>query len=1191
MRECSRLLLRAFPCDGAPRSLSLPLFLVPSITLQYAPSPRRKVITKRNNYPTCRTISSKADSKLLPAITYSSSRGGEHARNNTNANRDDNENGWFEKRSEDEWYSILDKDLGEKLKQYLDAHYEGKPSGDERRRQTLKKLLGSKDINILRLVAGLPRNSTVKRSIPQINAPSSPVLEKLDDPVAWISLIERALPVHYRRDVSTEQDVEDEGRLPLPWLLTVLSRARAHRNIDLLSELGLTYGRWQAVLWIIKALLNSQTSGNVDSRIALGQVWQSLGNMILVAEAYENTPNSPASNSDWNAKLGADGLSSSLSYVQQILAHLHHIGLVPTAVYNDTSTHPSLFRPATLHLLSSRILTSLSDAVWRAHEEQTLAKAALTGSNRLFGMEIPGSRYKLKVRSLGPEVWLDFVLWCCVEGGYYKEGASIIQQMEKTQRNWSLISWDAIQTQNQVDWDRVKSRTGGVVGRIEGYSFDEPFVELGTRNISIEVVKALLYGLVDSVDTPSSIRSTNSTTLDLIRILQNHLNRNPDGDEASSSVLLLLRQIESRGLTPEADLKRFERALLQLSKPPKRDMVQTLKRASACSDDHETPANPLHAYLHLHYRALAAHIGNGDLLGAMRTWSLLQNVLDELRQASISEFVDQIRKRETIRTLKKKPDSVMQTFRVPKLLVASLLHLATELRAFEVADWLLRNESVTGPEIEEKDYSVTRISVALIDYAAATADEALIMKVMSKTRRPLHQHVLRALLRCYIDFDAWDMVDELMEHMVRPPKTWTWSQKELATLTRKICILTHTARSTEEGMMQNQQRLKRATNVFIRLVSGPHGQVIPDDHLVDKYPPKVYMEHLKYVLSTASPTIARLCSIDTTMRPARMRLFSMPVDAFNTILRGVVESRGAIAGKSLWDAWCRNLASRKTLETRFEASKISFTDGVVGYIEDNTSVISSMDIVGLGQAIVGVQDHDARQCGNGNGNDNKIVTPNLVTLDILIEASLQEHKTLRKHLRRSRKVIANPQSSLDTLRMLEERIIYWGRSLYSDFGLTRYEIKIKMNDWFRKKIDRNVFIKKGERLQEAISNATRKRLNQRSSANRRRRTHQNTHKRSLLLYNSIRMDGSVRKHLAKNSLTSRRDPTRGRKQATVTNVRPTYPGLIVRRRSGPLSRVALAKKWINEATHRISLQGNLVGGKRARRFSVDESSM
>lgn len=341
----------------------------------------------------------------------------------------------------------------------------------------------------------------------------------------WIEALEPLLQPHLRASSYTGNGSTLNADEKCIEITRILAEAREEDNgLDVLSELGVKHGRWSAVMSIVESLIagaaaritnesSAQLPSNLDwpmstlddadiapieldaisyshttcsarwdefqfdprntdsmateKYTAIEQIWMSLGFIILESA---NLPSAP--------------FTQAMKYVYQIIARLHSSGFVPEHVYTyvHTLNDSTVRRPPIMHLLSSRILTTLSDAVWRAHQDKVIAQAASAGASyRDLGRDPPGGRFRLKVRELGPEVWLEFVLWCCVDGGFAKAGSSIVERMRSrnTDSPWFANQWtsaagDGAADNELIDWDRVKLRHGGSVGQIEGYSRERP---------------------------------------------------------------------------------------------------------------------------------------------------------------------------------------------------------------------------------------------------------------------------------------------------------------------------------------------------------------------------------------------------------------------------------------------------------------------------------------------------------------------------------------------------------------------------------------------------------------------------------------------------------------------------------------------------------------------------------------------
>ncbi|RHZ67529.1 uncharacterized protein CDV56_109090 [Aspergillus thermomutatus] len=265
--------------------------------------------------------------------------------------------------------------------------------------------------------------------------PVSGPKSRQEDPNSWIPLLEHYLPPSLRKipeeAAVTDAEFDDAttiGRESLAQtieLANLLFYARTEGNIDLLAYLGFRLNNWPAVNVLLTRLLDAadtldkysiprrplsshdwgsgagvsldELTGQHAERAPelvhltkspaasdltsfdswterpfadehakrfMAEVWQSLGSIVLAAA--DASPN--------ESKLA-------MSYVFRILARLHHSGAVSDRVYkyDPPSVHRVNFRPPGMHLLSTHIMSALTDAAWLAHEAEVAAKAAAAG--------------------------------------------------------------------------------------------------------------------------------------------------------------------------------------------------------------------------------------------------------------------------------------------------------------------------------------------------------------------------------------------------------------------------------------------------------------------------------------------------------------------------------------------------------------------------------------------------------------------------------------------------------------------------------------------------------------------------------------------------------------------------------------------------------------------------------------------
>lgn len=377
-----------------------------------------------------------------------------------------------------------------------------------------------------------------------------PIAEQQKDANAWVDALQPYLPPTIRRTIGPR--VQELPVYPPPNTTQEISHwldsSQREADLDILSYLGDDLDRWDIVSWIVRtvvegyhsvntvpedilkdyrsrwpknkplsdityaplraatAVLPPPTPYNLDHNLsfesdtryqktrlqkrAIGKIWQFLGSLTL--KAATSTP-------EVSGRL--------MPYVLSTIATLHHYNVVPESVYNDSTAInvSAIQQPPMLYLLSSRILTALSDAAWAAQQASPALAARVPRSQYTF--ELPGTRYKSEVEDLRPEIWLELILWSCLHGGWVVEGANILKTMQSytDTSSWSLISWNQARQDinpnagsSRVKWTDLMDVLEGARPQISGSSSgDSDYIK---RTISSELVSAYVDGLVNVVD-------------------------------------------------------------------------------------------------------------------------------------------------------------------------------------------------------------------------------------------------------------------------------------------------------------------------------------------------------------------------------------------------------------------------------------------------------------------------------------------------------------------------------------------------------------------------------------------------------------------------------------------------------------------------------------------------------------------
>ena len=887
-------------------------------------------------------------------------------------------------------------------------------------------------------------------------------------PAAWATAIESYLPLNLRlRGANLAQEaIHQEDLRPVHTLPEVLSMARLHCKADILSYIGVYQERWEVVIWLVKAMmekypghremekrssqlppllwriadqsLNQITDNAIqvdlprasnvspqhegwcgrlsldqfswpytsdrweDPRIlgrkSLGQIWQSLGTMIL--QAADRPAEDPS-------------YSVIMSHVFQILGHLHRINAFPDSIYNYAPPiDPTVLqRPPTLHLLSRRIMSTLSDVEWGLQWEETITKAMSQG------YELPKASLQPKVREFGPELWLDLVLWACVEGGWVSEGARVVIEMERRMTSkdtrWSTISWPEICEMKtpKLDWTSIlryeidKTRLNQV-GGIRIASGTDSHVEMGTRTVSREVVLALTDGLFN--DPQSTAEGLGMNTVELRRSFiacKSLLDRNHaelDGNFMDAAILRVFESYESVKEQP-GSLSRF----LDLRPTELRQATRNLGTKNL-AQDHETDDSA--AVLGLRHRNLHHFSIDGNLNESLQTFRKIQSSIDTRREAIILAFADELKERlgrgdDVSDLIEDKEDylALIQPPQIPLSALASFIDLITNSRLFDLGHWLLLNEDIDGGLLDPALYSDQNLQPALLRFGTATSDSRLLTKILVSLETPLSEPVVHALLRFQVVLGKWTAVEELLEYLKKAPDM-AWKPSDATMIAKAILQLEH-----EPSENANADSISRALAIVQNLVDGKYNSKADPSQLLPDFSQTRMANQLGRILQTLPGSLSKI-----TTRPAGEDLRAhasadVTPNAFNIILETIVDQYGSLAGKELWDQWCRAPDIRK----REQQSRPSL------------------------------------------GGRERVVTPTLYMLRSILRPVLETRQALHAAMKedlieaqKSKTATSKKEEDLTVVSAKEnfrlndedQKILDWGIDVYKRFGLSAFEI-------------------------------------------------------------------------------------------------------------------------------------------------------
>ena len=791
----------------------------------------------------------------------------------------------------------------------------------------------------------------------------TPPAENIKDSEAWISLLEKHVPHgghRYEKGAGNEAQ-RDACDVLLKILRSASSKQHAH--VDLLSLMGFRSGDWQQVYEIATMLLETAASDVAESErknVSNGFQWPikpSLDELCMssvVLEAASDSRTSQRREVSLASALAESGTTETalkrqdqammqiwkslayiviettkrseteaqapMQFVYRVIAQIHRLGLVPGDVYSYSPSPHSLAvnRPPIVHLLSSRIMTTLSDATWRAHQDAVIAEAAKSGTSlKDLAQDPPGGRFRLKVRPLGPEVWLEFVLWCCVEGGYASTGAAIVERLrELSDEPWFAINWirpnELDGTPAGVNWAKVKLRHGGTVGQIEGYASTEPFAVMASRTISAEVVLALVDLLSKSVNLGINkpgigLRRVQKSIRDLIVFLEPHClpagyfdylavgmlqsggfdpDRNPDGYRGWAHKLTEMRSLEALHHT-------------NLKGPPSKCLPFDLESVL-------TQCETLNGLFH---QTLCAFVDRGDVRPALDVFAQIQQLVDQSKLESIGAFLggsQQMAGFFSSRTASTDPDFVNSHGQLPMYRLAAMLDMVTDSKLIGLGNWLVDSDDVDGPLIPRNTYGRSSLAPVVTRFAAISHDTQLRKEVQDAC---LDLTVINsvAMLRAMTSSRFHESDIYSASFLLRKLATAKGGGVDAGTLA-SIAAAILEMEGHVVGMNASTTRITLLTTsgIFERMLQGCYqensGWLRKDQRALLRRQTSAILMVLEHIPNTSLKAIAG--NGLAKLGPAHD--ISLQVGAFNVIMSAVVETKGAQVGQMIWELVCED---------------------------------------------------------------------------------------------------------------------------------------------------------------------------------------------------------------------------------------------------------------------------------------------
>jgi len=620
---------------------------------------------------------------------------------------------------------------------------------------------------------------------------------------------------------------------------------------------------------------------------AIGQLWRSLANWILVAaEDHSHTDD------------------AIMSHVLEIIAHLHHIGFMPDSVYTHKAPldDHALQQPPTLHLLSTKILTALSDATWKAHEASVKVATERLNASYFLGHEIPGSRYKIQVTEVAPELWLELILWTCLHGGWLLDGSAILDQMSSDNkgRGWGLISWRELMQAKGRDLERFSDWR--LFRQRGSRSTDAEDRALTRRTISSEVVTAFVDGLVNAMRLGVGARGTTPEALvDSIKKLKRFLDLNSLSLGSTTWDTIMSRLLESGGIVPE---RRPELLLsiLDLASAFGTEISAVNASSKSTMADSDPPYffEPTTVPLSLLHRTIRSYTNNGDIAGAMTTMKVLQEHTDSNKQRSLEQFFETL-KGVTLRHdepfTSRLPPIEFPAFenQLPIPLLARVLDLATESKMYELGRWFLFADDLDGPLIPPTMYSNWTMAAAIIRFGTMAGENDLVLKIVKQTgtfnsttqNQRMPYAFLTAMLCSQIKLHRWQSVQGMQDYVLESPG-YRPQPEILATFGAELLRFPSTPSAVPSP---EKNKACRAFTQFL---------FTWEDLVLRRVRNELCC--VLGIVSTVHDEWKQYCS--QFLAFSAIQPIKLSTGDFNQVLGGILEGYGSRKGREVVDQWC-----------------------------------------------------------------------------------------------------------------------------------------------------------------------------------------------------------------------------------------------------------------------------------------------
>ncbi|KAH0543459.1 hypothetical protein FGG08_002224 [Glutinoglossum americanum] len=456
------------------------------------------------------------------------------------------------------------------------------------------------------------------------------------------------------------------------------------------------------------------------------------------------------------------------------------------------------------------------------------------------------------------------------------------------------------------------------------------------------------------------------------------------------------------------------------------------------------------------HHLLGLYARSGHINACLRVWSQLQDIMDSAKLMAIEDFFVRFKSRSAAgdedKYFGREPLDYLKPhfyYTIPGPTLADFFGVITENQEFELGRWLLYSRDADGPGIPESIYSNVFLAPLLVNFASATSDMQLLSKVVSKVSRPFSTDMVKALLRCEIDLRRWDGVQDILG-FIHSHRKYRWGELELAKLVVAILRLGRdtSMAATDAELLAKSASLKRAKAILCKLMNGHFGQ--PKPLKKHYWPGDKYMNLLRYMVHTTLPSHFDIQhDVLDSWKPEDTRFLA--TTTFNTLLTGIVETRGSEEGRHFWDLWCRTpdcagIGAGSSLQiiptSRFPVLELGDENA---RCESSSRRLGSahLGLLHTSERVKQIRRLERRWAGNG-------LKPNIGTVRIIIQGALKEragrtgtfeYQLLKKQFSPARKILGK-EGHVSNVRRGDnlDSIFVWGKEMFKRLGLDEREI-------------------------------------------------------------------------------------------------------------------------------------------------------